>query len=237
MSEQEERILTAEDTFNFDCHENLPCFTHCCRDVNIYLTPYDVLRMRTALGMGSSEFLNQYTRSFLAKVTHIPVVQLLMNPDTLYCYFVTDSGCKIYNDRPWACRMYPLDLHPHKSGCYRIIAGAEKCFGLKENKTWTVGEWLASQGVGPYDEMERLYQSVLPAGFKPGSPMDAGLGKLLFLAYDTDIFLEMLKDSKFRRLHGIDEKEVEIACRDAEALLRLAFDYIREQLRELYPLT
>ncbi len=239
MGKDEDRniILKKEDAIYFACHADLPCFTQCCRDVNIYLTPYDVLRMRRALKMGSSEFLSKYTRSFLAKVTHIPVVQLLMDPESLYCVFVTPDGCRIYNDRPWACRMYPLDINVKNPGTYKLITSSEKCFGLKENVKWTVSEWLSSQGIEPYEEMERLYQSVMPSGFQSGGKMDAGLGKLLFLAYDLDIFLEMLKDDKFRRLHGIDDAVYKEAMEDDEKLLKLVFSYIRGQLEELYPLT
>ncbi len=227
-------VLRDESLINFDCHENLPCFTQCCKDVNIYLTPYDVLRMRRALGMSSSEFLSKYTQSFLAKVTNVPVVQLLMNPDTLYCLFVTPEGCKIYNDRPWACRMYPLDMDVKNPGCYKVITSSEKCFGLKEPKKWSVKEWLEFQEVYIYTEMENLYQSIMPPEFSPGGKMNPGLGKLLFLAYDLDIFLEMLKDKTFRRLHDIDEETYGKALEDDEELLKLAFFYIRSQIRELY---
>ena len=105
-----EQNLTENSPFHFACHDALPCFTQCCKDVNIYLTPYDVLRLRQALRIGSSEFLAKYTRSFLARVTNIPVVQLLMDPQSLRCPFVAEEGCQVYENRPWACRMFPLDL-------------------------------------------------------------------------------------------------------------------------------
>ena len=135
--EDDRSTLAAESVFRFACRNTLPCFTQCCRDVNIYLTPYDVLRMRKALGMGSEEFLARHTRHFLAARTSIPVVQLAMDPETLTCRFVTEEGCSIYADRPWACRMFPLDITPVE-GEYRTIAGKERCLGLLENATRTV---------------------------------------------------------------------------------------------------
>lgn len=230
-------ILEHDDTISFACHYGLPCFTRCCRDVNIYLTPYDVLRMRKALEMNSSEFLSLYTHSFLANVTHIPVVQLRMDPNSLNCVFVTDEGCCIYDDRPWACRMYPLDINPKKLGTYKLIAASHKCLGLKEHTSWTVDEWLSSQGIEPYEEMEKLYQSIMPKGFTPGGRMDPGLGKLIFLAYDLDIFSEMFRDSKFRKLHDISDEMLEEIMENGEKLLRAAFAYIKGQLEELYQLT
>jgi Fe-S-cluster containining protein len=232
-TEKEQPYLKAGGSFRFSCHDGLPCFTHCCKDVNIYLTPYDVLRLRRTLKLGTSELLEKYTRHFLARVTNIPVVQLKMDEKTLYCQFVTDEGCKVYNDRPWACRMYPLDL-TRDEGQYKTIVTRERCFGLAESKTWIVEEWLNNQGVGPYVEMERVFQSVMPAGYKPGSPMDGGLGKLLFLAYDLDRFAQLLEDRRFRDFYEVDEQKLQQVKADDEELLKLAFRYIRSQMDELY---
>lgn len=230
----DQQALTANDRFRFACHDSLPCFTQCCRDVNIYLTPYDVLRLCKALQMGSGDFLARHTRHFLARVTNIPVVQLAMHPETLCCPFVKDSGCSVYHDRPWACRMFPLDL-ASADGEYRTIAGRERCLGLLESSTRTVGEWLKTQGVAPYMEMEHAFHLVMPAAFKPGAPMDAGLGKLLFFAYDLDRFRRMLDDARFLAFHEIREETLLSAREDDVALLLLSFRYIRSQMEELYP--
>ena len=231
--DKEQQTLTVSDPFHFGCHDNLPCFTQCCRDVNIYLTPYDVLRLRRRLKIGSGEFLAKYTRHFLARGANIPVVQFAMNPDTLYCQLVTDDGCSVYDDRPWACRMYPLDL-TSVAGEYRTIVGKERCFGLREPATTTVEAWLAGQGVEPYVLMEAAFQSVMPTGFKPGDSLSGDLGKLLFLAYDLDRFEAIINDPRLQRFYEIDEEVLGRAREDDEALLRLAFRYIRAQMDELY---
>lgn len=229
----EENLLNESSPFHFECHDALPCFTQCCKDVNIYLTPYDVLRLRMALGIGSGEFLAKYTQSFLAKGTNIPVVQLLMDSHALYCHFVTEDGCSVYENRPWACRMFPLDLSPAE-GAFRLIAGKERCMGLCEHGTETVGSWLERQGTGHYVEMEREFQSVVPERFKPGAAMNEGLGRILFLAYDLDRFAELLKDSRFLKFYEVDEEMLRRVQESSEELLRLAFRYIRSQMDELY---
>ncbi len=228
-----EQNLTETSPFNFSCHDALPCFTQCCKDVNIYLTPYDTLRLRQALRIGSSEFLARYTRSFLSKVGNIPVVQLLMDPPTLYCPFVAEEGCRVYENRPWACRMFPLDLSSTDAQ-FRLIAGKERCKGLSERSGGTVANWLQSQGVLEYAEMDREFQSVVPARFKPGAPMNEGLGRVLFIAYDLDRFAELLKDGRFLMFHEVDDEMVSLAREDMKELLRLAFRYIRAQMDELY---
>ncbi len=225
--------LTEDSPFNFACHDALPCFTQCCKDVNIYLTPYDTLRLRCALQMGSSEFLAKYTRSFLSKVGNIPVVQLMMEPESLCCPFVGEEGCQVYENRPWACRMFPLDLASADSR-FRIIAGKERCKGLFERSGRTVRDWLQSQGALEYAEMDREYQSVVPKRFKPGAPMNEGLGRVLFVAYDLDRFSELLKDRHFLTFHEVDDKLLSLVDKDPKELLKLAFRYIRAQMDELY---
>lgn len=229
----EENLLTESSPFHFVCHDALPCFTQCCKDVNIYLTPYDVLRLRKALGIGATDFLSRYTQHFLAKGANVPVVQLLMNPDTLYCPFVTEEGCQVYENRPWACRMFPLDLSPQDRK-YRLIAGKERCKGLFERTEKNVGEWLKNQGVEEYAEMDAAFQRVVPERFRPGAPMDEGLGRLLFFAYDLDRFSQLLNDDRFLKFYEVDEDMINLVKTDMEELLKLSFRYIRSQMEELY---
>jgi hypothetical protein len=183
--------------------------------------------------MGSSEFLSKHTMSFLSKVGNIPVVQLKMDPQTLYCPFVTEKGCGVYENRPWACRMFPLDISSGDSK-FRIIVEEARCRGLCEPSSRSVSDWLLSQGVAQYAEMDREFQSVVPEGFKPGCPMNEGLGRLLFIAYDLDRFAELLADNRFLMFHNVDDNLLALVKKDAKELLRLAFRYIRAQMDELY---
>jgi uncharacterized protein len=228
---QEQEVLTAESRFHFACHVDLPCFTRCCRDVNIYLTPYDLLRLRRTLGMGSEEFLEKYTHLLLVKGTYIPVVQLAMEEWSLACKLVGDAGCRVYGDRPWACRLYPLDLGD-KEGEYRFMVGRDRCFGLGEKRTWTVQQWLDDQGVAPYAEMEKAFHQMMPPGFQHCQRMDAGLGRVMYLAYDLDRFARMVEDPHFRELSQVDDELLQRLQSDDETLLLYAFRYIRGQLDE-----
>jgi len=231
-SEKKAAFHNESSLFHFRCHADLPCFTQCCRDVNIYLTPYDVLRMRKRLGISSAEFLAKYTRHFLAKQTHLPVVQLAMDPASLYCKLVTDEGCSVYSDRPWACRMYPLDL-ANQEGKYQPIVNQERCLGLRESTVLTVQEWLVGQGIEPYLEMDEVFRSIIPADLVTSGKLEPGVGKLLYLAYDLDRFAELLRDPHFRSFYELAEETIRQAESDPEMLLRLALRYIRGQMEEL----
>jgi hypothetical protein len=43
------------------CHKGIACWNACCSNIDISLTPYDILRMKTRLGITSAEFLKDYT--------------------------------------------------------------------------------------------------------------------------------------------------------------------------------
>ena len=46
--------------FSFGCHPDVACFTECCRELDLALTPYDVLCLRKELQMGSEDFIDRY---------------------------------------------------------------------------------------------------------------------------------------------------------------------------------
>jgi hypothetical protein len=48
--------LGIDDKFKFACKQAFKCFTKCCADVNIFLTPYDILRMKKRLNIKSGQF-------------------------------------------------------------------------------------------------------------------------------------------------------------------------------------
>ena len=49
--------LNEDAKFKFACHPGVSCFNQCCADVNIFLTPYDVLAIKKSSG-------NQSHRNF-----------------------------------------------------------------------------------------------------------------------------------------------------------------------------
>jgi len=154
-------VLKSEDRFRFACHSGLDCFTKCCRDTMIFLTPYDILRLKNALGMSSEAFLRDHTIR-MVNDAGLPVVLLKMGTDAAKsCPFVTRKGCRVYPHRPWSCRTYPLQ--PAYAGSaekadrqYDSVMDVPFCLGLLEDKVTPVGRWKEQQGIPVYDEMEKL---------------------------------------------------------------------------------
>ena len=56
--------LEGDAVIQFRCHKDIDCFNACCKNIDIMLTPYDILRLKQRLGITSTEFLRQYTEPF-----------------------------------------------------------------------------------------------------------------------------------------------------------------------------
>ena len=108
--------MDPDQAFRFKCGPDVPCFTDCCRDITIVLTPYDVVRLKNALQISSEQFLDEYTIVIPREKRLIPMVVLKMNEDNdKRCTFVSETGCRVYGDRPWP------DHHRFLTGgCVRI---------------------------------------------------------------------------------------------------------------------
>ena len=56
MEEEQIKELAEDEPFNFDCRCQVPCFNRCCRDLNQFLTPYDIIRLKNHLNLSSAFF-------------------------------------------------------------------------------------------------------------------------------------------------------------------------------------
>jgi Fe-S-cluster containining protein len=147
--------------FKFACNKDLPCFTKCCANLNLVLTPYDVLRLKNRLKLSSEAFLKSYTISYVDQAYGVPVVKLKMNNDkTRQCPFVTPEGCSVYEDRPGACRLYPVGRaaskisEKHSTGEYYFIIKESHCLGFNDSANssyrciiWPVTTWMISDAL------------------------------------------------------------------------------------------
>jgi len=184
-------VLDEDSEFKFHCHDGLDCFKKCCRDINIFLTPYDVLRMKNFLGISSGEFLEKYTLT--VPVHRFSVVQIKMSEeDNLKCPFITPKGCRVYQERSWSCRIAPVDMLG--GGKYSFVFESSHCHGLNETKAQTIKEWVCDQGLEIYEEMEQGFNEITEHIKLTGDPeTDEKISKLYFMAcYDLDTFRNFL---------------------------------------------
>lgn len=227
----EKRRISLNDKFKFSCHKGLSCFNTCCSDVNIFLTPYDVIRMRRSLWIPSGEFLKRYTFTLLGEEGLPLIVLKMLDDENKSCPFVTPDGCSIYQDRPWSCRMYPVFPVSSKEEEF-LIEENSSCLGFKEEKQWTVKEWKKDQEIYIYDKMNESYKEItLHDYFKKGNKLDPGRAKLLYTAcYDLNEFRRFLFETRFFDIYDVEKEVKEKIKEDEEELLSFGYRWIRFNL-------
>ena len=219
--------LTSTSPFLFSCSPGVPCFTECCQDVSIVLTPYDVLRLKNGLGISSDAFLDQYTVILSRKNRLLPLVLLKMSEEDKKCCLVTPEGCRVYPDRPWPCRMFPLDMED--DGTFRLITDGERCQGLKQEKMWKIGDWLEDQEIGLYEEMNdlltNLTTSIQSWNLDIENPQIAKM--VLMALYNLDKFKQFVFNSSFLDRLEVDPERIEKIKDDDVELLKFGYDWIK----------
>jgi Fe-S-cluster containining protein len=226
--------MSLDDSFQFHCGADVDCFTRCCQDISIVLTPYDVLRLKRALEMDSSEFLRQHTLQPFTKEQKIPAVLLKMDAETRRCPFVTDAGCGVYADRPWACRMYPLGVAEPRTTTdtdrrFHFLIRDDMCHGHGCGSRVSVRDWIAGQGIDDYDMMGRSFTELMLHRFwDADTPLTPDKIDMYFTAcYDLDRFRRFVFDTKFLSMFDVDEARVEAMRTDDEELLEFAMQWLR----------
>lgn len=229
--------LGPDHRFTFRCSRDLDCFTKCCSDVAIILTPYDILRMKKALHLDSSEFLEKHTVLSCTQKQRLPIVLLRMDPETKKCCFLAEEGCTIYANRPWACRMYPLGLaeprHPNPDErAFHFVVREDLCHGHEKGTGSTVRAWLSSQEVEPYEVMGASFKRLMlnPFWQKDEALPPEKVEMYLMACYDLDRFRRFVFESRFLQLFDVDEERVEVLRSDDEELLDFAMDWLRFSL-------
>lgn len=226
-----------DETFKFNCHPGVSCFTQCCRGINIILTPYDIIRLKNRLGLPSDQFLAIYTEPQILEKTDLPVVVLKkMDDEQQSCPFVREEGCIVYADRPTTCRYYPLGVASlsYKEGAdgenFFFFVHEPHCRGFDEDQEWTVREWRRDQGVDVHDEINAEWTDLVVR--KRSFPRNVKLtdkSKALFfmISYNIDKFREFVFESTFLKRYEVDAQTLAAIRKDETALLKFGLKWLR----------
>jgi hypothetical protein len=237
MSAVDHVQLTPKSRFKFKCHKGISCFTKCCSNIDIMLTPYDIVVMKKKLGLTSEEFLERYTYVQADEKSAFPFVFLRMQDDKeRTCHFVTPDGCSVYEDRPANCRYYPIGQGTFKKSFDGKITDEEffffvkedHCKGFEEKDEWSVASWREDQGVDRYDEQNRDWKGIVLMRNVPGKELDDKKQAMVYMAcYDMDAFRRFVFDSKFLDTFEVPEADKERMRTDDLALMRFGFRFIK----------
>lgn len=231
--------LARDDQFQFACGPDVPCFNACCRDLNQFLTPYDIYRLKSRLELSSRAFLSRYTVTHLGPQTGLPVISLKAVPDEdLQCPFVSDAGCRVYEDRPSSCRTYPLAraiTRSRETGEvteHFALIREDHCSGCEQARTQTVKEWIEDQELDVFNQFNDMLMDVISMKnqYHP-APLDLREQRMFHMAlYDLDDFRQHLQE------HGLpddpevaEEGRIEILDDDVK-LLEFGHRWIKQAL-------
>jgi hypothetical protein len=232
------QALEDGEIFSFDCHPGLACFTRCCRNLNLFLYPYDVLRLKNRLEISSGEFLDRYADMVMREENYFPDVLLRMSDDAeKTCPFLTDAGCTVYADRPDTCRTFPLEQGIVFSGSEEKATDVywfkppDFCLGQHEARRWTTESWAEDQGAVTYhkmtarwSEVKALFQSD-PWGAE--GPSGARAKMSLMATYNLDRFREFVFQSTFLKRYRVKRATLERIAADEEVLLDFGLGWVR----------
>ena len=233
--------LTLDSPLQFACHPGVSCFTACCHNIKIILTPYDILILRRRLNIPAHEFITQYTEPAYLEKTDMPGVQIKLTGDKNGCPFVTPEGCTVYTDRPSACRYYPVGLADfHEGGTddaaeekFFFLVKEPHCKGHEEPKRWTIRDWRADQGVDVRDEMNKEWLRLVMRrkSFGLQATLSDAAKRMFFMAStDLDTFRKFVFESSFLDTYEVDADTVAKIREDDVELMLFSFRYLANTL-------
>ncbi|MFZ0242530.1 MAG: YkgJ family cysteine cluster protein [Desulfobacterales bacterium] len=230
--------LKPGDGFSFSCHPGIACFNKCCRNLNLFLYPYDVIRLKAALEIDSDRFLDRYVDVVLRDFNFFPDVLLRMADNAQRtCPFLTDSGCAVYPDRPDTCRTFPVEQGLHfdaasgKNQPVHFFRPPDFCLGRHAETRWTTATWARDQQAQVYNkmttrwaELKQLFQTDPWGGEGPEGPK----ARMAFMAaYNIDRFREFVFASTLLKRYKLKAALVKKIRTDDADLLTLGFDWIK----------
>ena len=232
------RRIEDGDSFLFHCYPGIACFNRCCRNLNLFLYPYDVIRLKNRLEISSDQFLDRHVDIVLRSSSFFPEVLLRMSENKeRTCPFLNESGCSVYPDRPDTCRTFPVEqgvlynAETKKTELVHFFRPPDFCLGQHESKVWTTQSWSQDQEAVLYNKMT-IRWSELKSLFQTdpwGSQgMEGPKGKMAFMAtYNSDQFRDFLFNSTFLKRYKIKSALLKKIRTDDVELMKFGFEWVK----------
>lgn len=234
------RTFDETKVIQFQCKKGISCWNACCSNIDISLTPYDILRLKNRFDMVSGVFLQKYTVPYEMDKNSIAGIKLRPVENGTACQFMTPEGCSVYEDRPTACRYYPIALLSMRkqdeyvdSEAYALVK-EEHCLGHNEARKITVAEYRKEQGLSDYDELARGWRQLIlkkqSSGPTIGAPSKRSLELFFMVCYDLDRFSSFVASDGFNDLYDIEPEEMKKILSDDTELMLFGFRFLKQVL-------
>jgi len=228
----------------FCCRKGIACWNACCSNIDISLTPYDILRLKRRLGLASAQFLQQYAVPYEMEKDGIAGVKLKPAAGGTACQFMTPDGCSVYADRPTACRYYPVALLSLRKqdeyvdrNAYALVK-ENHCLGHAEPRSLRIDDYRREQGVVEYDEQGRGWRQLVlkkkSSGPTVGKPSVKSRQLFFMTCYDLDTFRAFVDSGPFKELYDVPQAEHLAMLGDTleaeQSLLQFGYRFLRQTL-------
>ncbi len=133
------RVLAETEPLRLSCGVN-GCSANCCtKSAPIILNPYEIALICRESGLSYEDLLDIVETG---RAKGFPLVMLPRDPA---CHFWTGRGCRIYDGRPLACRLYPLGRVFDQGRSHLVMPDLNICSGLTSESAKTVADYLREQ--------------------------------------------------------------------------------------------
>ncbi len=229
-------VPLGKDCFSFSCHSEVACFTKCCQKVDITLFPFDIIRLKNHLKIESEQFIHLHTVLVKGDNPVFPSMMLKLS-DEEKCPFLTEEGCSVYHNRPSACRTYPLERAVDRTQGkgrpdeYYFITHHDYCLGHKEEKQFTVKEWVRNQRIDEYNTMNDLW-SEIDTLFRSNPWKGEGSGgpkqQMAFMVcYDIDSFRKYVNSEGVLKRFKLNKDQKRRIQKDDNELQKFGYEWLK----------
>jgi len=233
-------LLEGTTTIQFQCRKGIDCWNACCSNIDISLTPVDILHLSRRLDISTTEFLVQYTFPYELEPNGIAGVKFKPVENGSACQFMRPEGCDVYTDRPTACRYYPVALLSMRRSdeytdrnAYALVKEPH-CHGHLEPRTLTIEEYRQEQGLVEYDELGRGWRQLVlkkkSSGPTIGAPSKRSLQLWFMACYDLDRFRDFIASAAFNEVYDIPWEEMQKILSTDTELMQFAFRFLRQTM-------
>jgi len=233
-------MLEGDKVIQFQCRKGIDCWNACCSNIDISLTPVDILRLSRRLDISTTEFLMHYTFPYELEPNGIAGVKFKPVENGSACQFMRPEGCDVYSDRPTACRYYPVALLSMRRSdeftdrnAFALVKEAH-CHGHNEPRQLTIDEYRKEQGLVEYDELGRGWRQLVlkkkSSGPVVGTPSKRSLQLWFMACYDLDRFRDFIASTAFNEAYDIPWNEMQKILSTDDELMLFAFRFLRQTM-------
>ncbi|MGW8160946.1 MAG: YkgJ family cysteine cluster protein [Desulfobulbales bacterium] len=231
-------VPLGKSVFHFRCGPDVKCYMSCCRKLDLILYPYDIIRLKARLGITSEEFMRRHTRLGPSSHPFFPAVMLMMaENEERTCPFLDKRGCTVYEDRPTACRTYPLERAVDRTADrtrpqeYYFMTKHAYCLGHDESLEWTVKSWIRDQKIQSYNAANDLWAEIdtlFAQNPWQGEGVAGPRQQMAFMVcYNIDGFRSFAVQNRIFDQFRIESAQRRILEVEDEALLKFGFEWLK----------